>query len=278
MEKLIISVGLTGSRITKEQTPYIPITPEEIILSGLQSWLAGASVLHVHVRDPKTGLGTQNVNIFKKVTMALHEKTKAILCITTSGIPGRNLSTKERLKPLALNPELASFDAGSLNLGGKVFINSPEFLEALAKETLARGIKPELEIFEPGMVSTCLHFLAKGLLRPPLHFQFVMGATGGMPATPELLLHLLQLIPKDSTWSVAGIGPHQLPMATLAMILGGHVRVGLEDNIYYSKGVLAVDNAQLVARIISIARDLKREIARPDEARRILSLGDENDC
>jgi 3-keto-5-aminohexanoate cleavage enzyme len=272
MEKLIISVGITGSRITRKQTPYIPISPEEIARSGIEAWRAGASILHVHVRDPKTGLGTQDLSIFKEVVDRIRSETDAILCLTTSGIPGRNLPISERLNPLSLNPELVSFDAGSINMGQHVFLNLPEFLEALAKKTLERGIKPELEVFEVGMVYTCLRYLEKGLLKPPLHFQFVLGTTAGMPATPKSLLHLSEIIPQGSTWSVIGIGPGQLPMAMMGMIMGGHVRVGLEDNIYYSKGVLAKSNEELVDRVVRIAKEFGREVAKPQESRKILSL------
>jgi 3-keto-5-aminohexanoate cleavage enzyme len=147
-----------------------------------------------------------------------------------------------------------------------------EFLETLAKETLEKGIKPELEVFEVGMVYTCIRFLERGLLKPPLHFQFVLGVLGGMPATPKSLLHLSEIIPQGSTWSVIGIGPGQLPMAMMAMIMGGHVRVGLEDNLYYSKGILAKTNAQLVERVVRIAKEYEREIATPQESRKILNL------
>jgi len=272
MEKLIITVGITGSRITRQQTPYIPITPQEIAQSGIEAWKAGASVLHVHVRDPKTGLGTQDLSLFKEVVDRLRSETDAILCLTTSGIPGRNLEFGERLIPLSFNPELVSFDAGSINMRENVFLNPPEFLEILAKETLAKGIKPELEVFEVGMVYTCLRFLERGLLKSPLHFQFVLGVLGGMAATAKSLLHLSEIIPQDSTWSVIGIGPGQLPMAVIAMVMGGHVRVGLEDNTYYSKGVLAKNNAQLVERVVRIAKEFGREIATPQESRKILNL------
>jgi 3-keto-5-aminohexanoate cleavage enzyme len=273
MEKMIISVGVIGSRITRQQTPYIPITPEEIAQAGIEAWRAGASILHIHVRDPKTGLGTQDTAIFKEVVDRIRSETDAILCLTTSGIPGRNLPSADRLKPLTLNPELVSFDAGSINMGENVFLNPQEFLDVLAKETLSRGIKPELEVFEVGMVYTCLRYLEKGLLTPPLHFQFVLGTPNGMPTTVKSLLHLSEIIPKDSTWSVIGVGPGQLPMAMMAMIMGGHARVGLEDNIYYSKGVLAKSNAQLVERVVRMAKEFGREIATPSDARKILRLG-----
>ncbi|MBP6942143.1 MAG: 3-keto-5-aminohexanoate cleavage protein, partial [Syntrophorhabdaceae bacterium] len=250
MKKLIITAGITGSRITREQTPYIPVTPEEIAVSGIEAWRAGASVIHIHVRDPRTGLGTQELSIFKEVTDRIRAETDAILCLTTSGIPGRNLPIPERLQPLALQPEMVSFDAGSLNLNQTVFLNPPEFLETLAKETLARGIKPELEVFDAGMIHTCVRYEEKGLLKRPLHFQFVLGTIGGMPATAKSLLHMTEILPEGSTWSVIGSGASQLSMCMMGMVMGGHVRAGLEDNIYYSKGVLAKTNAELVERVV----------------------------
>jgi 3-keto-5-aminohexanoate cleavage enzyme len=276
MEKLVITVGITGSRITRKQTPYIPILPQEIARSGIEAWKKGASVLHIHVRDPKTGLGTQDISIFKEVVDRIRGETDALLCLTTSGIPGRNLPIAERLQPLALQPEFVSFDAGSVNMGESVFLNPPEFLDALARETLAKGIKPELEAFEVGMVYTCLRYLEEGLLKPPLHFQFVLGIRGGMPAAPKSLLYLTEIIPSDSTWSVIGAGPGQLPMAVMGMVMGGHIRVGLEDSIYYSKGVLAKNNAELVERVVRIASEFGREIATPSEARKILSSPPKN--
>ena len=272
MEKLIITVGITGSRITRQQTPHIPILPEEIAQSGIEAWRAGASILHIHVRDPRTGLGAQDLSVFKEAVDRIRSETNVILCLTTSGIPGRNLEFRERLVPLSLNPELVSFDAGSINMRENVFLNPPEFLELLAKETLEKGIKPELEVFEVGMVETCIRYLEKGLLKPPLHFQFVLGVVGGMPATAKSLLHLSEIVPVGSTWSVIGIGPGQLPMAMIAMTMGGHVRVGLEDNIFYSRGVLAKTNAELVERIVRISKEFGREVATPDEARKMLSL------
>jgi 3-keto-5-aminohexanoate cleavage enzyme len=272
MEKLIITAAITGSRIMRKIAPNIPITPEEIVQSAVECWEAGAAVVHIHVRDPETGLGTQSLEIFKQVVEPLQEKTNLILCLTTSGIPGRNLPTEERLAPLELKPELASFDAGSINLGNSVFINSPEFLESAAKKMKDMGVKPELEIFDLGMIVTCLRMKNAGKLAEPFHFQFVLGTPWGAPATPESLLHLHRHIPENSTWSVIGIGKGHLPMSMMALIMGGHIRVGMEDNIYYSKGVLAKTNARFVERIVRIAGEYGREVAAPDEARRILKL------
>ncbi|UCF57873.1 MAG: 3-keto-5-aminohexanoate cleavage protein [Deltaproteobacteria bacterium] len=272
MEKLIITAAVTGSRITRDVTPYIPITPDEIVQSAIECWEAGAATVHIHVRDPKTGLGTQDIVLFRQVVEQLRERTDLLLCLTTSGIPGRNLPIGERLKPLELEPELASFDAGSINLGGSVFINTPEFLEAAARKMKEKGVKPELEIFDVGMMVTCLRMRDQGLLEEPLHFQFVLGTPWGIPATPKSFFHLYEYLPENRTWSIIGIGSAHLPMAMLGLIMGGHVRVGMEDNIYYQERVLAKTNAQFVERIVRIAQEYGREIASPEEAREILGL------
>ena len=272
MEKLIITAAITGSRITREIAPHIPITPAEIVQSAVECWEAGAAIVHIHVRDPATGLGTQSIEIFKQVMEPLQEKTNLILCLTTSGIPDRNLPTEDRLAPLELKPELASFDAGSINLGNSVFMNSPEFLGSAAAKMKEMGVKPELEIFDLGMIINCLRMRSQGKLAEPFHFQFVLGTPWGAPATPKSLLHLHQHIPENSTWSVIGIGKGHLPMSMMALIMGGHIRVGMEDNIYYSRGVLAKTNAQFVERIVRIAGEYGREVATPDQARRILNL------
>lgn len=272
MEKLIITAAITGSRITREITPHIPITPAEIVQSAYECWQAGAAVVHIHVRDPDTGQGTQDVAVFRQVVEPLREKTDLILCLTTSGIPGKNLPTEDRIAPVDLKPELASFDAGSINLGGTVFINSPDFLDRAAQKMKEAGVKPEIEIFDLGMIITSLRMRDQGKLAEPLHFQFVLGTPWGAPATPKAFLHLHEHIPADATWSIIGIGKGHLPMSMLALAMGGHIRVGLEDNIYYSKGVLAETNAQFVERIVRIAGEYGRDIASPAEAREILSL------
>ena len=272
MEKLIITAAITGSRITREITPYIPITPEEIVQSAIECRQAGASIVHIHVRDPDTGLGTQNLEIFRQVVEPLREQTDLVLCLTTSGIPGRNIPTEERLAPLELKPELASFDAGSINLGDGVFMNSPEFLDRAAAEMRTRGIKPELEIFDLGMLITCLRMLDADKIEPPAHFQLVLGTPWGAPASPKSLINLHGYIPQEATWSVIGIGRDHLPMSAMALAMGGHIRVGMEDNIYYSKGILARSNGQFVQRIVRIAQAYGRDIASPQETRRILNL------
>jgi len=272
MDKVIITAAITGSRITRDIAPYIPYTPEEIIQSSIGCWNAGASIVHIHVRDPETGLGTQDLELFRQVVGPLREKTDLVLCLTTSGIAGRNLPIEARLVSLELKPELASFDAGSINLGGGVFSNPPEFLDAAAEMMKKRGVKPEIEIFDSGMITTALRMRDEGKLVEPLHFQFVLGTPWGAPATPKSLLHLYEHIPENSTWSVIGIGKGHLPMSMMGLIMGGHIRVGMEDNIYYKQGVLAKSNAQFVERIVRIAQVYGRDVASPNEARAILGL------
>lgn len=272
MNKVIITAAITGSRMMRDVAPYIPITPEEIAQSAFEAWQAGAAVVHLHVRDPETGLGSQDVELFRRVIEPIREKTDLILSLTTSGIPGRNLPIEERLAPLSLKPELASFDAGSINLGGNVFINTPDFLDQAAAMMEAAGVKPEIEIFDLGMMMTTLRMRQEGKLADPLHFQFVLGTPWGAPATPKAFLHIYEYLPPEATWSNIGIGTGQLPMAMMALIMGGHIRVGMEDNIYLRRGVLAKTNAELVERVVRIVREYGSEIASPAEARAILKL------
>jgi 3-keto-5-aminohexanoate cleavage enzyme len=257
----------------RDVAPYIPLTPEEIAQSAIECWRAGAAVVHIHVRDPKTGLGSQDVELFRRVVEPLREQTDLVLCLTTSGIPGRNFSIEERLGPLALKPDMASFDAGSINLGGGAFINDPQFLDQAALKMKEAGVKPEVEIFDLGMMITTLRMRKEGKLDDPLHFQFVMGSPWGAPATPKAFLHIHDYLPPNATWSNIGIGPGQMPMAMMALIMGGHIRVGMEDSIYVRRGELAKSNAQLVERVVRLVREYERPLASPDEARTILGLG-----
>jgi 3-keto-5-aminohexanoate cleavage enzyme len=268
---VIITAALTGSRISREQTPHIPITPDEIAAEGVAAWRAGAAIVHVHVRGAD-GAGAQDMDAFSQVTEALRAETDVILCLTTSGIPGKNLPTAERIGPLALQPEMASFDAGTIQMDAGVFSNEPEFLDALAAEALARGVKLELECFDLDMVRIALRYRAEGKIPAPLHFQFVTGTRYGMPATAPALVAAVDLLPEGSTWSVIGVGRTQTPMAMLALAMGGHVRVGLEDNIYYRRRELATGNAQLVERVVRLAGEVERPVATPDEAPALLGL------
>lgn len=269
MEKLIITAALTGGEVTRQQQPNLPITPQEIAEAAYACYQVGVSIVHVHARLAD-GTPTQDVAVYKEIKERIEEKCNVIVQPSTGGSIGHTF--EERMQPLLLNPEMATFDAGTCNFGDGVFMNPPEFLETLAKEMLARKVKPEIEVFERGMIENALRLVRAGLLQEPLHFNLVLGVPGAMPGGIENLLYLVSSLPPGSTWTVAGIGRWQLPLAVHAITMGGHVRIGFEDNIYYHKGVLATSNAQLAERIVRIAKELGREIATPDEAREILGI------
>jgi 3-keto-5-aminohexanoate cleavage enzyme len=270
MDKLIITCALTGAEVTKEQNPAVPYTPEEMAQSAYEAYKAGASILHLHVREDN-GTPTQSKERFKKNIEAIREKCPdAIIQVSTGGAVG--MSDDERLQPVELFPEMATLDAGTLNFGDDIFVNSWPSLLNFAKRMKDNGVKPEIEVFDRGMIENAVRLHKMGLLDAPMHFDFVLGVPGGMPATMEDLMHMVHSIPSGSTWTVAGIGRHQLPMAVAAIIMGGHARVGFEDNLFYSKGVPAKSNGELVERIARLARELGREVATPEEARKILSI------
>lgn len=270
-DKIILSVATTGSWALKSNNPSLPITPEEIARAALESWREGASIVHVHVRDD-AGMMSCDLQRFKRVKELIRAQGCDILInYSTSGGAGR-VDEAERFNSLAAGPDLASFDAGSINFNERVFLNPPDFLNELARRMLAANVKPEIEAFDCGMIGNAVEVIEKGLIERPLWWQFVLGVKGGAPATARSLLYLADNLPAGSLWSVCAVGPHQLPMNVLAIAMGGHARTGLEDNLYYKRGELAQGNAQLVARLARISRDCGREPATPAEARQILGL------
>lgn len=269
MHKLIITVAPVGAEVTREQTPHIPISPAEIADEARRARDAGASIVHVHGRNAD-GTPTQSRVVFDEILRLVREKTDLIVQVSTGGATG--MTAEERLEPLECEPEMATLTVGTLNFGRDVFANPQELVERFAREIKARRIRPEIEVFDTGMLATADRLVDQELLADPVHYDFVMGVPGGIAATPANLLHLAGQARRHSSWTVAAMGRYQLPMANLAILLGGHVRVGFEDNIYYSRGVLATSNAQLVERVVRLARELGREIATPDEARRILGV------
>jgi 3-keto-5-aminohexanoate cleavage enzyme len=269
MQKLIITAALTGAEVTRAQQPALPITPIEIAIAAEECARAGASIVHVHARNPD-GSPTQDKETYRQIIDAIKARCDVIVQVSTGGAVG--MTPQERLAPVTLVPEMATLSMGTVNFGGDVFMNHPADMELFAKAMQQHGVKPELEIFDSGMLTTANRWLKKGLLTGPLHFDFVLGIPGGMAGTPEALLYLKSQLPEGATWTVAGIGAAQLPLGTLAILLGGHVRVGFEDNVYYRKGELAQSNAQLVARMARLSRELDREVATPDEARRLLGI------
>lgn len=269
MEKLVITVAPTGNVPTKDMNPYLPVTPEEIAETALRCREAGASIIHIHARD-EAGEPTLDPEVFGRIHQLVRESTDLIVQISTGGRAG--MDPAARAAPVRrLRPEMASLTTGSMNFPDRVYANPFDVIEYLAQAMLEAGTKPEMEIFEPGMIDNALSLVKKDLVDAPLHFDFVLGSRGSLPASAKSLLFLSESVPAGSTWTVAGIGRWQLPMAALAIIMGGHARVGLEDNIVYRKGELAT-NEQLVARIARIAGEVGRPVATPDEARAILGL------
>lgn len=270
---VIISAALTGAVTPKDMNEHIPLTPEEIAADAYECWKKGAAVVHLHMRD-KDGLGTMDQQKFAETIRLIrsHKDCDVIINCTTSG--DHRATDQQRMEHVSTldGIEMASWDAGSFNwMPGGVFINSPQFLGHLGEILTGRGIKPELEIFDSGMLGIANYFVEKGMLKAPLHFQFCLGVPGGMPATVENLLYLVNHIPAGSTWSAFGIGKYHLPILYAALALGGNVRVGLEDNVYFSKGVPAT-NAQLVTRAADAIRLQGKQVASPAVARALLGI------
>lgn len=269
MEKLIITAALTGAEVTREYQPNLPLTPDEIAEAAYEAYKAGASIVHIHARDEE-GNPTQDYEVYKEIKEKIEAKCPVIFQPSTGGAVWH--SPEERLQPVELSPEMATLSAGTCNFGPEVFMNTEEYMEKFAKRMQELNVKPEIEVFERGMINNALKLVKKGLVDTPLHFDFVMGVPGAITGEIRDLLYMVESIPSDATWTVAGIGRYQLPLATTAILLGGHVRVGFEDNVYYKKGELAKSNAQLVERIVRLAKELGREVATPDEARKILNI------
>lgn len=272
MDQVIISSAITGSWPTRRQTPFVPITPEEQAASAIESWREGAAIVHIHVRNDQGGASCELSRYQRAVELIRSAGCDMIINLSTGAGPGIN-SLDDRLNAILVGTELASLDAGSINLGDRVFLNPPDFLERMARLMNEKGVKPEIECFDTAMIGNAMRLMDQGLIQPPYWFQFVLGVRGGgAPATPKQLLHMVESLPAGSSWSVCAIGEHQLPMNALAITTGGHARTGLEDNIYYRKGELARGNGQMVARLVRIARECGRDAASPDQARAMLGL------
>lgn len=266
---LIITAALVGAEVTRDDNPNLPITAEEIGQAAAEAWEAGASIIHLHVRSPD-GLPTQDIEAFRQAMASIRARCDAIIQVSTGGAVG--MTAEERLQPLYLRPEMASLTPGSVNFGHGVFMNPWPLIELFARTMQELGVKPELEIFDAGMIANALQLRKMGLVAEPLHFNLVLGVPGALPALARNLVYLVDSLPPGATWSVAGIGRAQTAMAMMAMAMGGHVRVGFEDNVYYHRGELARSNAQLVARVVRLAAELGRPVATPTQAREMLGL------
>lgn len=269
MEKLIITAAICGAEVTKEHNPAVPYTVEEIVREAKSAYDAGAAIIHLHVRMDD-GTPTQAKERFKACIEGIRKECPdVIIQPSTGGAVG--MTDLERLEPTELGPEMATLDCGSCNFGGdEVFVNTENTIKNFGKIMIERNVKPEIEVFDKGMVDYAIRYAKKGYIKYPMHFDFVLGVQ--MSASARDLVFMVESIPQGSTWTVSGIGRHEFPMAALAIVMGGNVRVGFEDNVYIEKGVLAKSNGELVEKVVRMAKELGREIATPNEARRILSL------
>lgn len=271
MEKVIIAACICGAEVTKEQNPAVPYTVEEIVREAKSAYDAGAAVIHLHVREDD-GTPTQDAARFQECFDAIRKECPdAIIQPSTGGAVG--MTDEERLDSCNIvpTPEFATLDCGTCNFGGdEVFVNTDNTIFNFGKTMIEKGIKPELECFDKGMIDIALKARKKGFIKNPMHFDFVLGVQ--MPATVRDLSFCVDSLPEDATWTVAGLGRHQFEMAAAAVIMGGHIRVGFEDNLYLEKGVLAKSNGELVEKAANIARAIGRPIANPAEAREILGL------
>ena len=271
MEKLIITAAICGAEVTKEQNPAVPYTVEEIVREAKSAVDAGAAIVHLHVREDD-GTPTQSKARFKECIDAIYKVCPDVIIIpSTGGAVG--MTAEERLQPTELFPEMATLDCGTCNFGDDVFENTMPMMRDFGKRMLENNIKPEYECFEMGHLDTVLNMAKKGQVPgAPMQFNFVLGVPGCTPATVQNLCWLVNAIPAGSTWTATGIGRHAFALAAPAIVMGGNVRVGFEDNLYLERGVLAKSNGELVAKVVRLAKELGRELATSEEARRILNL------
>jgi uncharacterized protein (DUF849 family) len=296
--KAIFTAAITGAIHTPTMTPYLPITPKQIADEAVRSWEAGAAVAHIHVRNPETGQPSASLDLFREVGTEVKARCNIVLCFTTGGAQGMTLEERVAVVP-ALKPELASCNFGSMNFAyhtvvpkfetftfpwevnhlsiseDYLFSNTFKTLQGYLTHFRNSGTKPELEIYDVGMINNVVHMIAEGHLQKPVYLQFVMGILGGIPATMENLIFLLQTARAtigDFIWSAAAAGRHQLKICTTALLLGGNTRVGLEDSMYVASGRMAKSNAEQVEKMVRIAREFDIEPATPDEVRQILGL------
>jgi len=269
MQPVMVTAAIVGAEVTRAQQPYLPITPQEIIQAAVECYEAGAAIIHIHVRNAE-GNATQDAQLFREVVEGIRAHCDVITQVSTGGAVW--MSADERLQSIECRPDMATLTTGTVNFGEGVFMNNRELVETFARRLRQYGIVPEIEIFDMGMLDEAMHLRSIELITDPIQFDFVMGVPGAIGADPAHLMHMVRCLPAGSTWSVAGMGRHQLMLGVIALASGGHVRVGFEDNIYYRKGQLAHSNAELVARIVRIAQEIDRPVATPAQAREMLHL------
>lgn len=268
----VITAAVVGAEVTRAQSPYVPYTAAEIAAAAVEAWRAGAAALHLHARWPD-GRPSQEAAHFREIVDRIRGAgCDAVLQCSTGGAVGMSLD--ERLGSLVDGAEMGTLNLGTMNFGDGIFVNSRPDIVRVAGRLRERGLVPECEVYDAGMLDTLRWLLAKGHLAPPYHVQFVLGVPGGMSASERNLRFLVEGLPEPIHWTGAGVGRAQLEVAALALRLGGHVRVGLEDNLYLSKGVLAKGSHELVARAVELAREAGRRPAAPAEARQLLGISD----
>ncbi len=272
MDQRIITVAPTGAWPTKRENPNVPMTPQEIAEDVEACYHAGAAICHLHMRD-EYGLPTMDAARFEEAVRLIKKSgIDIIINLSTSGALDATDETRQA-HIRSIRPEMASYNAGTMNWMHRfVFLNTPDFMEELGRTMLECGIKPEVEIFDAGMVYNAAHYVETGVLQAPVHYQLVLGAAGGMKATIDNLLFLKNLLPADATWSAFGIGRAHVPVMLTTLALGGHLRVGMEDNVYFAAGELAESNAQFVRRAAALIEHAGMKVATPEEAREILGL------
>ncbi|MEZ5125848.1 MAG: 3-keto-5-aminohexanoate cleavage protein [Thermoleophilia bacterium] len=269
-QKLVITVAGVGAETTRAQQPALPLSAVEIGVDAARCAEAGASIYHLHVRDAE-GVPTQRREAFAAAIAEIRARTDIIIQTSTGGAMG--MSAEERLEPLDLNPEMASLTTGSTNFGDDIFANDAGLIREFFARMRARGVRPEFEIFEVGQIDNAMRLVRElGPAGPLMHWDFVLGVPGSMSGEPRNLAFLVDRIPTGSTWTCTGIGRWHMPVTLTALALGGHVRLGFEDNVFLHKGVLAAENRELVRRVARVAKEWDRAAATPDEARRLLML------
>ncbi len=272
---MVITAAMVGAETTRAQTPHLPISPEEIGEDAARCREAGAAMVHLHVRKPD-GTPSQDAELFRAAIREIRRRCDILVQVSTGGAVG--MTVDQRCGPLTLTgadrPDMATLTTGTVNFGEEVFSNPRPLVREIAKRIRGIGLRPEIECFDVGMIDEARYLNKEGLVDFPAHFDFVLGVPGGVGAREEVLDFMAASLPEGSTWTVAGVGRHQLAMAELAIGRGGNARVGLEDNIFLSKGVLAKGNWELVAAIAGRAKEKGRALASPKEARELLRLGE----
>ena len=288
-QPVILTCAITGGDDTAGRFPAVPVTPAQVAQSAVEACKAGAAIVHIHVRNPETGKPSMETSLYSEVVDRIRDSGSSVIINLTTGpgarfIPSNTEANRadpsSNLRPpvervqhiVALKPDICSLDMGTLNFGKGALINVPQHVEMIAAAIRSAGVKPELEVFDTGHIALSLDMIRRGLLDPTPLFQIVMGVPWGAPATTEIMASMKSLLPAGSPWAAFGVGRQQFPMVAQALLLGGHIRVGLEDNLYLSKGELAPDNASLVRKAAGIVEALGSRLATPDEARALLGI------